>query len=225
VADTPFQKFPSLCTLENALEKQCQQHLALALEILQSADGRICETDLFIQALLHRSLSIHKGIILLVKDWNLACAGALIRLQLDNLMRAFVVLRAPGGHLLVRAICIEGKPLYHVKDQDGKRLTDHRLRTLCSRHYPWLDRTYQETSKFIHFSQKHVLQTVEKINRPEESVSMCISGTNENCREEHIEEMLACLKVTTVEIFKMCKSWMEKKQRLASDQEAHSAPD
>ena len=79
----------------------------------------------------------------------------MIRLQLDSAMRLFACLIAAEPEKLILHILDGGKPS-KFKDIDGVPLSDHRLHTKLSEHYPEVSHKYKDSSGFVHLSTRHI---------------------------------------------------------------------
>ena len=101
------------------------------------ARGIVGETltkdDLFFCASLDRCLRLTDGIILLLKERNLTCAGALLRLQMDNCMRTYAAFIAEDRTKVIDCI-IDGTPINKRRDTTGNRMTDGYLKTAISQY-------------------------------------------------------------------------------------------
>ena len=209
---TPFEKYVSLGRFEGAIEQRERRHLKLAEAMLKAGGRKMYLADMFWIAVMQRSLALCSGIFGLVKDWNYVCAGSLMRLQLDNLMRCYLVSCTPKGQDFIKPI-FEGKRLNKEKDHEGKKLTDRRLRELCAEAYPWLDKVYEETSKLIHLSEKHFSISVVRLDDAERSITYRIAARQEHWPENEIDELLGALIVATDAILDICEGWIKLKNQ------------
>jgi len=161
---TPIKKFPNLQKRFRDFEKLRQTHLNIGIKMLSVNGGNIYLTDLVIIGILKRSLDILDGVISLVKYWNFIAAAPLLRLQLDSLLKLSYLAKSKNADIVSMKI-IKGYPFQNLKDEEGKKLTDARLRDYACSVCPGIDNMYREISKLIHLSNKHCFLTVHSLNK------------------------------------------------------------
>ncbi len=127
----------------------------------QADSGKIFPVDLFFIANIQRSQFVIQGFLMLIKEKNFFAAAPLIRLHLDNLVHIYAVFIHPNPHELTTNLNRGKKRLEDYRDKNGKRLTNSNVLkkfftdTENKEFLPLRD-IYDETSKFIHFSEKHM---------------------------------------------------------------------
>ncbi len=97
-----------------------------------------------------------------VEAWNFTSATPLIRLQLDNFLRLDLVGRAGPDSTIVNDL-LSGEPLNAVEDPTAEpsakgrrpKLTDRQLMKGASTTNPWVQKIYEESSRWIHLSNRH----------------------------------------------------------------------
>jgi hypothetical protein len=147
--------------------------------------GSLGYTDFVLLGIIQRSIEITRGFIALIDDWNLLCAAPLIRLQLDTLLRMAYLSTLENPDEISRKI-FSGERINSVKDRQGKKLNDARLRDYARKTFPRIDEVYENTSKFIHFSDKHIFTSIWKINDEDHLVWFAIGAGSRNAKEEDI---------------------------------------
>ena len=139
----------------------------LRLKGVKIARGIIGETltkdDLFFCASLDRCLRLTDGIITLLKERNLTCAGALLRLQMDNCMRTYAAFIAEDRTKVIDCI-IDGTPINKEKDVNGHKMSDGYLKESVNKYDKRFAQVYDQASGFIHLSSKAFYQTVAEVN-------------------------------------------------------------
>jgi hypothetical protein len=112
---------------------------------------------------LQRSRHLLQAYVLLLNSKNLTAASALIRMQLDSLMRvnACFLVEDP---LDLWQVLKAGDPWNRVKSKDGKSLTDAYLHDRLSETIDWATEIYTQMSGYIHLSRPHLESTVEGEN-------------------------------------------------------------
>ena len=119
----------------------------------------LTKDDLFFCATLDRCLHLIDGIIGLLKERNLTCAGAILRLQMDNCMRTYAAFIA-GDRMKVVDCLINGTPIKNEKDVNGKKMIDCYLKDEVTKIDSRFGNVYKQASSYIHLSEKAFYQTV-----------------------------------------------------------------
>ena len=122
----------------------------------------LTKDDLFFCASLDRCLRLIDGVIPLLKERNLTCAGALLRLQMDNCLRTYAAFIAADKEKVIDCI-ISGDPIKNEKDTTGQKMTDGHLKDEISKIDSQFAQVYDQASGFIHLSSKAFYQTVAEI--------------------------------------------------------------
>ncbi len=119
--------------------------------------------DLFFCAALDRSVQLSEGFIVLLQERNLSCAGALLRLQMDNCMRTYAAFIAADKDAVIDCI-IHGRKISDQLDTDGKKMTDANLKKKMAAFNAFFPNVYDQASGYVHFSDMAFYQTVVSIN-------------------------------------------------------------
>ena len=142
------------------LVEELDQLNAKAIEIGKSIIGStILLIDLGFASLLNRSVQLTDGFISMVKERNLTCAGALLRLQLDNCMRTYALYVAADRKEFIEAL-MSNKKIDELKDKRGKPMKDWYLRSELNKIDPQFSVVYGNASGYTHFSGKALYQSV-----------------------------------------------------------------
>ncbi len=128
----------------------------------------LLKEDLFFCASVDRCLNLIDGFIIMLRNRNLTCAGAILRLQMDNCMRSYAAFIAQDKDAVVDCI-LSGELINRQLSQDGKKLTDRYLKKEISKMDSRFENVYNQASGYIHLSEKAFYQTVVK------------------CEDDHIE--------------------------------------
>ena len=115
--------------------------------------------DFFFCASIDRCLNLIDGFISMLRNRNLTCAGALLRLQMDNCMRSYAAFIAQDKEAVVNCI-ISGEPIKRQLSLDGNKLTDGYLKKELSKIDSRFENVYNQASGYIHLSEKAFYQTV-----------------------------------------------------------------
>ena len=101
-----------------------------------------------------------------------------------------------------------------MKDKNGKKLTDAKLRDYARDLFPWIDEVYENASKLIHLSEKHFFLTIEKMSKNERAMTLCIREGNPNLAESEYLNLIHSLIVITEYILEIAKGWLLTKKTL-----------
>ena len=115
--------------------------------------------DLYFLAAINRCLDLIDGFIELIDNRNLTCAGALLRLQMDNCMRTYAVFIADNKDEVVNCI-ISGERIDNLTDNTGQKLKDWYLKKKLNNLDNRFQQVYDQASGYIHLSTKAFYQTI-----------------------------------------------------------------
>jgi hypothetical protein len=133
-----------------------ETHLSLGQEILEASAGAAFPMDFLTAAVLNRSLALIDGFCSLIRDRNFLAATPLLRLQLDNALRLSAAWQVADPHDFVMQV-LRGTHIRNIQDRNGTKLTDRHLVDLLSREDDQIRSVYEQTSAFVHLSDKHML--------------------------------------------------------------------
>ena len=119
-------------------------------------------------AAFKRYFDLSDGFVMLIKNKNLTCAAPLIRVHLDTVLRIFALSIAGDQDEFAKAM-LGGEHIRRMKDKDGKKMTDKHLVQLLSKQYHWIGEVYEESSGYIHMSNKHIYLAIHPKNAGEGS--------------------------------------------------------
>ena len=123
----------------------------------------LTKDDLFFCASLDRCLHLIDGVIVLLRERNLTCAGPILRLQMDNCMRTYAAFIAEDRTKVVDCL-IYGTPIKNERDVNGKKMNDSYLKDKMANIDSRFGNVYKQASGYIHFSEKAFYQTVTDID-------------------------------------------------------------
>lgn len=122
----------------------------------------LIKEDLFFCAALDRSVQLSEGFVVLLQERNLSCAGALLRLQMDNCMRTYAAFIAADKDAVIDCI-IHGRKISDQVDTDGKKMTDANLKKKMAIFNASFPDVYNQASGYVHFSDIAFYQTVVSV--------------------------------------------------------------
>ncbi len=131
-----------------------------ALSLSQRVIGRNLTTeDFYFSASANRCINLIDGFVDMLKSRNLTCAGALLRMQMDNCMRTYAAFIAEDRGAVVDCIIQGGKVSNH-KDKNGKRMSDGYLKDEISKMDSVFADVYDQASGYVHLSEKAFYQMI-----------------------------------------------------------------
>jgi hypothetical protein len=149
----------SISSSLESLEALRDDHVAIAKSMTQAYGGAMYGLDLLAYGALNRSRAHLTGFTSLVRARNLLCAGALLRLQLDTVLRFSAAWLVTDPHDFALDV-LRGTRVRNLTDRSGKKMTDAYLVQMLSRDFDWVERVYERTSGYVHFSNVHMLSAI-----------------------------------------------------------------
>lgn len=179
------------------LERSHEAHVEVGGYMLRADDAAVFPVDLVAQAVLHRSMSLIRGFCDAIRSENFLCAAPLVRLQLDNLLRFYALTLVDRPHEVATRI-LAGKPVRTQLDRSGRKMTDRYLARKLAEELPWVERVYQETSGYVHLSEKHILNTIISVDDAARTVEHGMTGSDlavpDSLRLEAVDAMVEITK-------------------------------
>jgi hypothetical protein len=147
--------------------------------------------SLILMGAVKRSLSLASGLHSMVREQNMICARALLRMQLDTVSRVLAYTYVEDANAMARAV-IGGKQLKKFKSTCGNLLVDKYLIDRMSKDHPWVRDVYDHTSGYVHFSEKQCFDSVSSIDESERRVQFEVGRTDTKFPDSSWIEILAC---------------------------------
>lgn len=176
----------------------------------------LLKEDFFFCASADRCMNLIDGFIPMLQNRNLTCAGALLRLQLDNCMRTYAAFIADDKDAVIDCI-ISGNRIDKQQSADGKNLSDANLRIALSQIDVSFSDVYKQASGFIHLSEKAFYQTVVKCE--DSSIEFQVGGILPEKRNPVMIECADAFIHFTKLHFQMLSAVAESKVRFDLEQE------
>jgi len=197
--------------LLNDLENFKKTHLEIAKEMFEVDKGNVYPLDLFALGIIKRSLMLINGFCTLIRKNNFTSAAPLVRLHLDNLLQISAAFISKNPHVFAIEK-LKGTQTKKLKDVYGKKMLDSYLaeRLSMKNETSWVKRVYEESSKFIHFSDKHILITAKKVNK-DRTVEFLIPSDEEIIPDNAKLEVVAAMMAITNELFRYLYGWVKTK--------------
>jgi len=186
------------------LNKLTKELPYLGSTIMNAAESKLYNLDLVIIGIVKRCLSISSAFETLVKDWNMTCARALVRMQLDTVLRFSAFWISENPHEMAKEV-ISGKQINKMKDRDGNKMTDSYLARNLGKFFEWVPKVYEYTSGYIHFSERHLFDPIFNINEDDRLVIFVINDKDYKFPESSWYEIVKCFK----DCLLIVKYWLE----------------
>ena len=168
--------------------------------------------DCFIPPVLHRILGVTRGFCQLVRTRNFLCAGVLVRVHLDTLLRFAPIYFVNDANALLREV-LKGTHMRRIKDRWGECMTDTRLWQLLARENPWVKHVYEQASGFVHFSNTHFHLVIDRERHDIAGgrFATVVSGEDVSITDELRMEATDAMKAITGLILRFVEGWARTK--------------
>jgi len=167
--------------------------------------------DYYILGILNRSSSLIFGFETLIKSSNFVSAAHLIRPHLDNYLRLLAAWLVEEPHVFAKNVWA-GASIRNIKDRSGKKMTDAYLKEKASEELHWIENVYNETSGFVHFSNKHILNATTLSSETENTFRTFIGKTdNQVSYHSKLESVIVMIEISNA-ILNRIYGWIETKR-------------
>ena len=203
-----MSEFPS-DTVEAALaevEADEKRLLEIAADMLEAYDRSLYEFDLLASAALNRSVALSSGFCIMIREKNLICAGALVRLQLDTALRLFAGFIADQPHEFAMEV-FKGNRIDRMKDKSGTRMADRHLVTQLAIEYPWIEEAYERTSNYVHLSGTHIKSALSMEDGDSGKIGIKISPLDQTLPDATYLEAIKVFRACTIIIARYIDGW------------------
>ena len=181
---TNEEYFVELDNKIEVLQELRQDGISLARGIIGE---NLTKDDLFFCATIDRCLHLVDGIMIMLKERNLTCAGPILRLQMDNCMRTYAAFIAEDRAAVTSSL-IHGTPIKQFKDVAGKKMVDWYLKDEVAKIDVSFAKVYEQASGYVHLSDKAFYQTVTEID----GAGQLTLQVGHQLPEKHNDPLLEC---------------------------------
>jgi hypothetical protein len=194
-----------------AMDEDKEHLVGLTFDMWKAAEGAVYTLDLFANGAIHRSLALGKGFRSLVSNFNLLCAGAILRMQLDTALRFHAAYLAPQAFDFANAV-LRGEEIRKLKDRNNQQMHDANLVKSLMRFHPWVEPIYRQANGYVHLSEIHTVGTYGEVNREESIVGVQVTGEDPELPDSVYLETIGTFRAAT-QIFKEhLWGWIELKR-------------
>lgn len=163
----------------------------LGHEVIAAGNGALYPLDFVVLGIVKRSLSLASAFKTLVTDWNMVCARAILRMQIDTVIRFSAFWISNDPHQMAVEV-MRGNHINRMKDKDGNKMTDAYLVRELSSEFDWMSRVYKYTSGYIHFSERHLFDSIAGLDEDDRVVLFLINDRDERFPEFSWHEIVSC---------------------------------
>lgn len=196
------------------LEEISKEFETIGRELFEACKGQLFPADAIFLASCNRALQVLHGFTLIINNGGYSCGVALLRLQLDSVLRLYGITITKDPHETANKI-ISGEKLSKIKDNSGKQLSDGHLVSLLTKQNSWLKHVYSLCSGYIHLSDTsfhHLLKKSEPV--PESNERGIYIGSNESEIEIELKiELIHAFIVATQAIQEIMTQWTAKRNQ------------
>lgn len=132
--------------------------------------------DLYLLGIARRTLAQAKAFRQCVEDSNFLVAAALLRLQLDTVLRLYALYWVADPEAFAGRV-FAGEQIDRLKAADGQQMKDRYLIDKLKDRNPWVETVYKNTSGLIHFSDRHIHAAI-RVKDGEEGEAEFFLGPN-----------------------------------------------
>ncbi|MCD2177644.1 hypothetical protein [Rhizobium sp. C1] len=165
-------------------------------------------TLLYLCGVARRTLAQSRAFKNCVQDQNGLVALALIRLQLDTVLRVYALYWVNDPHSFAQEV-FEGKQIDKIKAADGQLMKDRYLIERLLPRNPWINDVYKNTSGLIHFSSRHIHASIRNKGTTEGEYEIFIGPNNPEHEYSDFEEMNSAFFHTTAMINVAVDYWFK----------------
>lgn len=191
---------------EEAWREMFEEHNRVAALVLGDVNSETAESpvEVIVATVLQRSRHLFQAYGPMVAQRNLTAGSALIRMQLDSMMRVnacFLV----SDPMELWHVLREGRAWSTVRDREGNRLRDVYLHQKLSTKFNWASELYEQMSGYVHLSRPHL----EAATAGEEFLGMQIFQGPAGARvsDEQLHENIRLFMKVTSGLLSLCEEY------------------
>lgn len=168
-----------------------QEALEAGMATLMAGSGALTPFDLIVIGAAKRAVSVSVGIEQAVSTRNMVCARALLRMQLDTVLRYSAFRHVDKAQEVARRV-IAGEPIRKMKSRCGKPLHDSFLVEKLGEHFSWVPEVYKRTSGYVHFCESQFYDSVASFQVESGEMEIAINETDEKFPASSWIEVVNC---------------------------------
>lgn len=174
----------------HSLEINRRKMTKAAKSTVLAGNGSMFPLDQVIFGVVKKSLSTTQAIDVLIRNWNLTCARAILRSHLETILRFTGFWLVSNPHEVATNF-LKGKEIKSFKSVDGKNLSDNYLARELSKQFPWIHDVYKQTCDYVHFGEMPCLQSIDSVS-DDGKITMSMTETDDSFPDQSWIEVADC---------------------------------
>jgi len=184
-----------------------EKHIIYGNKIMCLNKGKVFPCDCLYLSVLNRSLELYQDFSLLRKKNSYGTCIALLRMQLDNVLRFYGILITKDPHHYANDM-INGTRLDKIKDKKGNHLKDFYLVGCLSKENPWIKDVYKIACGYIHLSENHFYRMLENSKiRIDGQRDFYLGDSGKNVPEINWNDLVKAFNIITDGVFELFTKW------------------
>lgn len=192
--------FDYLLRVEKELLETYQQHLP---------NRPVGYRHFYLCGAARRALAQSRAFKSCVEDKNGLVALALLRLQLDTVLRLYALYWVDDPEKFAHDV-FDGKQIDRIKDGRGNLMKDRYLIDRILSKNPWVESVYKNTSGLIHFSHRHIRAAIHTKDASKGLFEIFIGPNDPSHEFDDFEEMVAAFFHATAMIKVAADDWFSR---------------
>lgn len=164
--------------------------------------------DLYLLGIARRTLANAQAFKRCVEDRNGLVAAALLRLQLDTVLRLYALYWVADPEDFATRV-FGGEQVDRLKAADGKQMKDRYLIDRIKQRNPWVEPVYKNTSGLIHFSDRHIHSAI-RLDGDDGAAQFLLAATNAEHTLADFQELLEAFFHCTGMVCVAAGDWFER---------------
>jgi hypothetical protein len=198
---------------------ETEEGAALALANLERAERELLDAyerhlpnravgyqHFYLFGVARRALAQARAFRSCVSDQNGMVAMAILRLQLDTVLRLYALYWVADPEKFAERV-FKGEQIDRLKADDGELMKDRYLINRIMPHNPWVDDVYKNTSGLIHFSDRHMHAALRLKDAETGAAEIFIGPNNPSHEMKEFQEMLEAFFHVTAMIVVASNDW------------------
>lgn len=163
----------------------------------------------YLCGIARRALAQSRAFKSCLEDRNALVALAILRLQLDTMLRAYALYFVDDPESFAHEV-FQGKQIDRIKAADGKLMQDRYLIDKVMPRNPWVESVYKNTSGLIHFSDRHIKAAIHNNDLDKGALELFISSNDPSHEMDDFEEAIEAFFHVTLMIQVVAEDWFSR---------------
>jgi hypothetical protein len=137
--------------------------------------GPIGHQHYYLFGIARRAIAQSVAFRQMIADRNSLVASSIIRMQLDTVLRLYALFWVADPEDFATRV-FKGAQINKLKAKDGQKMSDKYLKDRLVPRNDWIPSVYEETSGYIHFSNRHMKAALRVIDKAAGRVELQIGA-------------------------------------------------